>query len=151
MGVIVSQPAEQMTWWNLFFRPLLTIEQAAELLDDVHARSVVMLAEEGRLRAWNIATRTETRREIRVALYSVQWLGESTRRSRKPPQAHPAVEQLFPHSRPNLLLREVAQFLQCDERHVRNLAFGGPQFSERQNRVARTALSAFLNARELHL
>lgn len=155
MGVIISQPSEQMHWWNLFFRPLLTIEQASELLDEVERHSIVAYCQEGKLRGWNIATSKDTRPAYRIALYSVQWLGESSRRGRKLPVQHPPVESLFPHQRANLLHREAAQFLQCDEAHVRNLTaaaqLDGPQFSERQNRVARTALTDFLNRREIHL
>lgn len=148
---------EQADFWSLFFPPMLKPEQAAEFLDDVHRRLVLDLCEEGKLRAINIASRDDTRREVRIYRYSAQWLAEATRRKCKAPK-HPPVETLLPHSRPNLTLREVAQFLACDERHVRNLAMitggpaslTGPQISERHNRISRPALIAFLNAREIN-
>lgn len=148
-----ASQALQLDFWHSFFHELLTLEEAADLLDDIHRRSVTHLAEEGKLRAVNIARKTTTRREVRIYRYSVQWLGESERRQVRMP-AHPPVDTLLPHHRENFLLREVAEFLRCDDDHVRNLRrdgfFPGPQFSERENRIPRAALIRFLQSREIN-
>jgi len=143
----------QEDFWNVFCKPLLKLEEAAELLDDVHRLRVVALCEEGRLHGINIASALDTKREFRVFRYSVQALGESERRQRKLP-AWPAVETLLPHTRPNWRIEETAEFLRCSTRHVRDLCLlpdglRGPTFTERHNRVMRAALIAFLRSREI--
>lgn len=153
----MTAPTHQSDWFSLFFLPLLKLEQAAELLDDVNQRTtVIVLAEEGTLRAINIACGKE-RREWRVWRYSVEWLGLSERRHARLPK-HPDVATLLPHGRANFTLREVADFFQCDARHVRNLladaeagaVLRGPQFSERHIRISRAGLIDFLNQREIN-
>lgn len=150
---ISAGPALQLNFWHSFFHELLTLDEAVDLLDDLHRRSVTHLAEEGKLRGVNIARSTATRRELRIYRYSVQWLGESERRKTRTP-AHPPVDALLPHHRENFRLHEVADFLRCDQDHVRNLcrdeAITGPKFSERQNRITRAALIRFLQAREIN-
>lgn len=151
-----TSPQVQLNFWHSFFHELLTLPEATDLLDDLHKRSVVALAEEGKLRAVNIALGNQ-RRDLLVWRYSVEWLGESERRRLRLPPA-PAIETLLPHGRANFHLKEVSDFLRCSERHVRNLlaapagtGLGGPQFSQRQNRIAREHLVRFLTAREINV
>ncbi len=144
---LAEKPA-QLSWWHLWFRELLELPEAAVLLDDMGEDRVLVLVEEGRLRGVNIALSTKTRREVRVWRYSIQWLAECRRRQCQRPPA-PAVDLLIPIHRPQLHFREVAQFLACTERHVRNLALDGRQYTERHNRVTRAALLTFLQTREI--
>lgn len=139
----------QADWWSLWFREMLSLEEASILLDDMHTERVMQLVEEGRLRGVNIALKTETRREVRVWRYSVQWLAEVRRRKCQRPPA-PLVDQLIPIQRRNLHCKEVADLLACSERHVRNLRLDGPELSAHHHRVTRAALVQFLRDREIN-
>lgn len=151
-----STESESQRGALLYLFPLLTVDQACEMLDDPLPRTVEQWILEGALRGWNLAEDAKGPRSfVRVALYSVLGLMNSGRRGVKPGKAHPPVEQIFPHSRPNFHAVEVARFFQCTLRHIQNLSVAkeidGPQFSPRHNRISRQSLIDFLNARELHL
>lgn len=151
MGATINP--NSVTRFSVVLYALLTLDEATELMQPTQRRHVLELAEEGGLRALNIASTDSARQEMRFYRYSVQWLLESERSGLVAP-THPPVEALLPHHRANFLLREVADFLRCHISHVEHLRskgiLNGPQFSERENRVSRTELIRFLQTREVN-
>ena len=152
----MSHPASpQLDFWSLLFDPLVTIEEARFLLDEVSDKHVAHLVEEGRLSAINIALDLSGgKRLLRVYAFSIHALAMSrTRKLPKAPVSIP-VEHLLPHTRPNLLKREVENLLKCSPDHVANLFAGalrqlGTGGSRRLPRIPREALLSFLQAREV--
>lgn len=138
--------SEQLDFLLALFRPLLTLGEAAFLLDDCSERHVLDLLDEGKLRGINIASSTETRREIRIYRYSVE------HRVMVPllPLTTIEPEKIFPHHRPTVLRREAALWLGCTEQHISNLDLDGPRDSaDVRHRIHRAALVDFLTKREI--
>lgn len=161
---MISEAPSQLEFFMALFAPLLRLEEAAWLMDDVSIGHVVALCEEGKLRAVDIANRSgagldcaegrEDRRCVRVYRYSVEWLMLGKVKRQRQPQ-HPGVESTFPHYRPTFLIREVSRFLNCSDQHVRNLAIEGPSYGATGSfkslpRIPRAALKAFLESREIN-
>lgn len=136
--------SEQLDFLLALFRPLLTLAEAAFLLDECSERHALDLLDEGKLRGVNIATSTDTRREIRIYRYSVE------HRVMVPllPLTPVSPEHIFPHHRPTVLRREAAQWLHCTEQHISNLALAGPRIDARHI-IHRAALVEFLTRREI--
>jgi hypothetical protein len=138
--------ADQLDFLLALFRPFLTKADAAFLLDDCAEEKILALIDEGKLRAINIATDTDTRRELRIYRYTVE------HRLLSPTTAWGTIspELIIPHHRPTVLCRELADWLSCTERHVRNLNLSGPRDShDTRHRIWRESAVEFLTAREL--
>jgi hypothetical protein len=140
------QRSTQLDFLLALFRPWLTKGEAAFLLDDCSEDHVLDLIDEGKLRAINIAADTETRREIRIYRYSLE---HRVMAPRLPMHQVPA-EAIIPHHRPTVLCRELAEWLACTERHIRNLALDGPRDShDTRHRIWRESAVQFLTSREI--
>ena len=136
----------QLDFLLALFRPWITKSEAAFLLDDCSEDYILALVDSGTLRAVNIASAEDTRREVRIYRYTVE------RRIIAP--AHPAgrvpVDAIIPHHRPTILCRELSDWLGCTERHVRNLALAGPRDRhDTRHRIYREAVVEFIESREI--
>ena len=140
------QRSTQIDFLLALFRPWITKGEAAFLLDDCSEDHVLDLLDEGKLRAVNIANAEDTRREIRIYRYTVE---HRMIAPRLPMHQVPA-SAIIPHCRPTILCRELADWLGCTERHVRNLALAGPRDAhDTRHRIFRDAAVNFLEAREI--
>lgn len=163
--------AEQMDFLLLFFRPLLTVDEAAYLLADASSDLVASRLDDGTLRGLDIALASpeeraeaeaagqRTRRELRLYRYSVECL-LLPERLRRPELLRP--EMILPHQRDFLRRDEVARVLSCTPKHVAHLteagALHGARLSsaasqasaDRTPRVSRASFLAFLAAREIN-
>lgn len=136
--------ATQLDFLLALFRPFLTKQEAAFLLDDCHEDYIVALLDLGKLRAINIASEADgPRRELRIYRYTVEHLILAP----KLPLGTINADAFVPHHRPTLLLREAASILACTERHIRNLNLDGPDAG--RVRIHRQAFTAFLTTREI--
>lgn len=130
------------------FRPLVTIEQAAWMLDEASPRHIEHLIDEGKLRGLNIATREDSRRTLRVWRYSIECRLLPNMFGQPLPEI-PA-EQVIAHHRPTVMRRELAYWLNCTEQHVSNLNLKGPRDrSDARHIIFREAALDFLTSRTL--
>jgi hypothetical protein len=139
--------SEQLDFLLALFRPLLSVEEAAFILDDASPDHVRDLVEEGRLRAVDIAsTEDRSRRCLRVYRYSAEHL---VMRPRLKLTLVP-VSTILPHERPTFLRRELSNLLGCTEQHVSNLSLPGPRHAgDARHRIYREAVIGFLTEREV--
>ena len=151
---ISSQPrAAQFDFLLALFRPLLTVDEASLLTDGLDPSHIRNLIDEGKFRAINIASSTETARSLRIYRYSVEHLLICPKR----PLALVPVETILSHSRPHFLKWEVANLLSCTTRHIENLQTAellpGPSLSlgsmNRNPRYTREGVIEFLTTREV--
>jgi hypothetical protein len=143
----MTQPL-QLTFYSALWRPLITTDEAAWMLDECSERHVLDLLDEGKLRGVNIAASGETRRLLRIWRYSV------THRLMPKLAKHPlpevSAEEVITHQRATVLRRELAYWLSCTEQHVSNLGLPGPRDrSETRHLIHRTAVVDFLTTRTL--
>lgn len=142
----MSTRAEQLDFLFALFRPLLTLGEAAFLLDDASERHVLDLLDEGRVRGVNIATVEDTRRTLRIYRWSVEHIIFCP----AAPLTSIDVDQLLPHHRPTILRRELASWLACTEQHISNLDLDGPRTADdTRHRIHRAAILNFLRNREV--
>lgn len=140
------QRSTQLDFLLALFRPWVTKAEAAFILDDCSEDHVLDLIDEGKLRAINIARDLETRREVRIFRYSV----EHRVLAPKLPLCSIPAESIIPHARPTILRRELADWLNCTEQHISNLALDGPRDNhDTRHRIWREAAVKFLTGREI--
>jgi len=140
----------QLDFLLAMFRPLLTTEEAAFLLDGCSHDHVHHLVDDGTLRAVDIRSPGALHRALRVYRYTVEHLLIRPRL----PLARIGAETILQHSRPTWLLHEVASVLNCTTAHVRHLALDGPNIasasaSRAMPRIHRAALVEFITTREI--
>ncbi len=151
---ITAQPrASQLDFLLALFRPLLTMDEVSLLTDGLGRDHIAHLIDEGKFRAINIASSTESQRSLRIYRYSVehQLLWPKRPLTMVPP------ETILSHSRAHFLKWEVANLLSCTTRHVENLGNGGalpgPSLSlgslNRNPRYTREGVIEFLTSREV--
>jgi hypothetical protein len=142
----MSERSTQLDFLLALFRPLLTKSEAAFLLDECSEDHVLNLIDEGQLRAVNIASNIETRREVRIYRYSVEHriMAPTLPLHRVPPGT------IIPHFRPTILRRELAEWLGCTEQHISNLSLPGPRDGhDTRHRIWRDSVVEFLTNREI--
>ena len=128
------------------FGLLMEVQEACFCLGDL-SRSVVERAlQHGALRGVDIGL-GKTQRSLRVYRYSVEQLLNGA-----PPEKI-AAAAILPHSRPDLLVRELAQLFACTTQHVYNLSAAGeivpPVRVSSIPRFTRESVIAFLERREI--
>lgn len=170
MPAVTPLPApKQIDFFAMLFRPLLSPQAAAWLLECSHDH-VVRMAEENKLIACNIAIEVERgdeaiadrgrRREIRILRPSVERLVipayAKTGDSKGPaPTFEQALDSV--HHRATWTRREVTHFLDCSDDHARRLVeaklLSGPVLTQtgsgRLHHISRASLSEFLRKRDL--
>jgi hypothetical protein len=137
----------QLDFLLALFRPWLTTDEAAFLLDDCTDQHVRDLVDSGHLRAVNIASSADSRRELRIYRYTV----EHRIIRPKAPLTIIGPGEILPTQRPTILRREAAKWLGCTEQHISNLALPGPRDrdTDTRHRIHREAFVEFLTLREI--
>jgi hypothetical protein len=142
---------QEFDWLLATNRPLLCVAEAARLLHDCSERHVIDLIDEGRLRAYNLASSVEQeagRRLVRVLRADALRLalaGESTAAAR--PLNVPIAEWL-PVQRPSLHAVEIARWFGVARNTVVSWDLKGPK-SDNRSIFYTTALVTFLQSREI--
>lgn len=138
----------QLDFYRDLFRPLVTTEQAAWMLDEATPRHIENLLDEGKLRGLNIATQQDTRRTLRIWRYSVECRLMPKLTGKPIPELSP--EHVITHQRATVLRRELAYWLGCSEQHVSNLALPGPRDRhDTRHLIDRGAVINFLTTRTI--
>lgn len=150
----MNMGAEQLSFdqWMAFFRPLMPIPDVVLSLT-ASRESVHRLIDAGSLRAVNIGLGKQAR-ELRIYKYAViHILAGRTEEIETIP-----VAKIMPHSRPDMLVRELTELFACTDQHIYNLAArdeiktrSGVSLSsqKRMPRYTRESVIAFLEKREV--